>query len=153
MEKNLQWVIFYQVSLCKPDFLNNSLTKQSKHKQNNKKTLEKVLTLNASCIAELSNPALHAPLVSSVSSHVSTYCLLCVMLALQKGAMKPYTCAIMTPESLGDESTFVMWNSAHVWQGKPSAKESATQVRCAFRCYSASVVSCFLLSSLLLFGQ
>lgn len=47
---------------------------------------------------------------------------------LQRSAMKPYTCAIMTSESLGDEFTSAMWNSAHVWQGKSSVNESATQV-------------------------
>lgn len=59
-----------------------------------------------------------------------TYCLLCVVSALQRSAMKLYTCAIMTPESLGDEFTSATWNSAHVRQGKSSVKESATQVRC-----------------------
>lgn len=47
----------------------------------------------------------------------------------------------MTPESHGDESTSVMWNSAHVWQGKSSVKESTTHVRSSR--YSALTVSCF----------
>lgn len=75
------------------------------------------------------------------SSHISTYCLLSVVSAFQTSAMKPHTCAIMTPESHGDESTSVMWNSAHVWQGKSSVKESTTHVRSS--CYSTLTVSCF----------
>lgn len=43
--------------------------------------------------------------------------------------MKPNTSAIMTPESLGDGSTSVMWNSARVWQEKSSVRGSDTQVR------------------------
>lgn len=116
------------------------------HFQNNQtqqKTHSNVSTLGASCIAQTWNLALHAPLSSSVSSHISSHCLLCVVSAFQKSAMKPYTCAIMIPESLGDEFTSVMWNSAHVWQGKSSVKELVTQVRCAFSCCSASTTSCF----------
>lgn len=92
----------------------------------------------------------YAPLSSSIPSHISTYCLLCVVSAFQRGAMKPYTCAIMTSESLGDEFTFVMWNSAHVWQGKSSVKESATQVRRAFSCCCSAPTVLFLFCSLLL---
>lgn len=79
-----------------------------------------------------SNSALYAPLSSSVSSHISTYRLLCLVSAFQRSAMKPYTCAIMTSESLGDEFTSVTWNSAHVWQAKSSVKESTIQVSCFF---------------------
>ena len=66
--------------------------------------------------------------------------------ASQRSATKPYTCAIMTSESLGDASASVTWNSAHVWPGKSSVKESATQVRrpllflgsdCVWRLFSA----------------
>lgn len=50
----------------------------------------------------------------------------------------------MTSESLGDEFTSVMWNSAHVWQGKSSVRESTTRVRHAFCfCCSAMNVSSF----------
>lgn len=65
----------------------------------------------------------------------------------QRSATKPYTCAIMTSESLGDEFTSVMWNSAHVWQGKSSVRESTTRVRHAFCfCCSALNVSSFFFS-------
>lgn len=86
--------------------------------------------------------ALLAPLSSSISSPISSRRLSCVVSAFQRSAVKPCTCAIMTSESLGDEFTCEMWNSAHVWQGKSSVKESTTQVRHAVcRCCSALTVS------------
>lgn len=50
--------------------------------------------------------------------------------AFQRSATKPFTCAIMTSARLGGEFIFGTWNSARVWRGEASAKESATQVSC-----------------------
>lgn len=114
------------------------------HYQNrNMNTTKSVSPLNASLTAQPSNFAPYAPLSFSGVCHVSIYCLLCVVWAFQRSAMKPYTCAIMTLESLGDEFTCVTWNSAHVWQGKSTVKESATQVRHAISfCCSAPSIFC-----------
>lgn len=108
------------------------------------RTIKQKHTLNVStvkvrCMGQTPACGLHAPLNPLFSSHISTCCLLSVVSAFQRSAMKPHTCAIMTPESHGDESTSVMWNSAHVWPGKSSVKESTTHVRSS--CYSAA--SCF----------
>lgn len=100
-----------------------------------------VSTVKVWCMGQTPACGLLAPLSSSCSSHISACCLLSDVSAFQKSAMKPHTCAIMTPESHGDESTSGMWNSAHVWPGKSSVKEPTTHVRSS--CYSALTVSCF----------
>lgn len=81
------------------------------------------------------NPATTALL--SPLSHFRPNAFLCVVSAFQRSAMKPYTCAIMTWESLGDGSTSAMWNSAPARPGRPSVNAFPTQVRPAGSCCSA----------------
>lgn len=130
-------------SLCNWSHFNCSLPKQQ-HEHN------KSVYAFWMHLAQLSHQTLYAPLSSSIISYISTCCLSCVVLAFQRSAMKPYTCAIMTLESLGDGFTCVMWNSAHVWRGKSTVKESTTQVRRAISFCCCSIYLLFMLSDLLL---
>lgn len=61
------------------------------------------------------------------SSHVSSTHPLC--LSVQRGAMKGYTCATMTMESLGVGSTCGVWSSAPARQGRFTVEECDTQVK------------------------